>query len=505
MSAFTTSQIVFPQKLTAAARQQLADELYPVHSQIFHAEDKESFTRLFVESKADHTAIHLRRNGAGSIVAYAALHRYDKELRGVKTAIFRAEAGSLRDYRGHNSVINFALRQILRFKLAHPSQPMIYLGMLLHPTSYMFFTKYGGEVWPNYKQPVPPEIKALLADLAETFGLKITDPANPWVAYVGVSTQETEEERLYWHSCDKPDARFFVQTNPHYSAGYGLLTLMPFSTGAFLRSIGRFGRDRVQRCLEPLLTTVQQWPLAKQFFGQPKIERFLRQTPLGADLPAAELALLAQTADLIMLPAGRYLFRTGDASDELYVVAAGGVYVVVERNGAEQIVDQLPVSAMFGELALLSGEPRSAAIRTATKTTLIRLQRKPLLALLAAHPTLRDAIWNAYNQRRFADVTASSAAPFAQLSRQQRMAWLAQGQLQTLATAEKITVQSPWLFVLTGTVELQQQQQWSTLRAPALIQVADTLQMVAQTATQYVGLPESTNHAALSQNTPAQH
>jgi CRP-like cAMP-binding protein len=53
--------------------------------------------------------------------------------------------------------------------------------------------------------------------------------------------------------------------------------------------------------------------------------------------------LLAQTADLVTLPAGRYLFRAGDDSDELYVVAAGGVYVVVECNGAEHIVDQLPV------------------------------------------------------------------------------------------------------------------------------------------------------------------
>jgi hypothetical protein len=209
MKPQTSSEIIYPQRLTPAMRQHLADELYSVHSQVFHAEDKETFTKLFVESKADETAIHLRRNPAGGMVAYAALHRYDREVRGVKTAVFRAEAGSLREHRGHNSVISFALRQILRFKLAHPTQPIIYLGMLLHPTSYMFFTKYGEEIWPNYQQPVPPEIHALLADLTTTFGLTITDPANPWVAYVGVSTQETEEEKLYWRSCNKPEARFF--------------------------------------------------------------------------------------------------------------------------------------------------------------------------------------------------------------------------------------------------------------------------------------------------------
>ena len=376
-----------------------------------------------------------------------------------------------------------------RHLAAHPTRPILYLGMLLHPTSYLFFTKYGGDIWPNYKRTMPPEISTLLADLSTTFGLTATQPENPFAVYVGVSTQETEEEGLYWRTCDKPYARFFVQSNPHYSAGYGLLTLMPFSTGAFLRSLARFVRDRAQRNLEPLFTTAQQWPLTKQLFGVQKIQHMLRQTPLCADLPDAEMRLLTQTAELIALPAGRYLFRAGDRSDEMYVVAAGAVYVVVERNGEERIVDQLATGAMFGEIALLSGEVRTAAIRTAIKCTLIRLKRKQLLALMETHPTLRDAIWQAYSRRRFADLTASPSFQFAHLSRQQRMAWLAQGQVQTLTVAEKSTVQTPWFFVLTGTVELQQQQQWSTLRAPALIQITDVLQISAQSTTHYVCLP----------------
>ncbi|MFN8487408.1 MAG: cyclic nucleotide-binding domain-containing protein [Caldilineaceae bacterium] len=495
MQSGITSEIIHPQRLTLAERQHLADEVYPVHSQVFHAEDKESFTKLFVESRADHTTIHLRRNAARAIVAYAAFHRYDKVVRGVKTAIFRAEAGALRDYRGHNSLIGVALRQVLRYKLTHPLRPMLYLGMLLHPTSYMFFTKYGEEVWPNYKQPMPPAIKELLADLSKTFSIHAAQPGNPLVAYVGVSTQETEEERLYWRTCDKPEARFFVETNPNYSNGYGLLTLAPINIQAILRGIGRFARDRAQRQFEPLLATVQQLPLVKQMLGKPKIAQLLRQTSLCAALPDADLALLAQTADLIILPSGRYLFRAGDASDELYVIARGGVYVVTERAGKDQpreerIIDQLALGAMFGELALLSGEARSATIRTATKTTLIRLKRKQLITLMATHPTLHTAIWGAYNQRRFADLTASSTAQFAQLTRQQRLAWLAQGQMQTLGAQEQATIQSPWLFVPTGTVEIQQQHQWTTLRAPALLQTASALQLVAQSPTHYVCLPE---------------
>lgn len=49
---------------------------------------------------------------------------------------------------------------------------------------------------------------------------------------------------------------------------------------------------------------------------------------------------------------------------------------------------------------MLSGEPRSASIRTATKTTLLRLQRKVLLNLMAAHPPMHDAISGAFAHRR---------------------------------------------------------------------------------------------------------
>ncbi|MFN8487406.1 MAG: cyclic nucleotide-binding domain-containing protein [Caldilineaceae bacterium] len=499
MSYATKSEIILPEKLTADQRQQLIDELFPIHSQVFHAADKDWFNKAafghyFLELPSDRTVIHLRRNMEGGIVAYAAIRRYDREVAGVQHAIFRAEAGALRDYRGGNALISFGLREVLRYKLAHPTRPMMYIGILIHPTSYLFFRKYGGQVWPNYQQQPPPEISALITDLAASFEMT-TQPDNPFVVHIGVSTQETDEERIYWRTCDKPDAHFFVQTCPNYSTGDGLLSLAAFDTNTLLRAIGRFVQERTQRRLDPLLTSAQQWPLVKPLFGQRKIHDLLRRTALFGALPDEHLALLAQTAELVTLPAGRYLFRAGDDGDELYVIAAGAVYVLMEPAGnapesKERIIDQLATGAMFGELALLSGEPRSATIRTATKSTLIRLKRKPLLGLMEAHPAMRDEIWNAYARRRFADLTFNAAAQFAQLSRQERMNWLEQGQLQTLAAAERITAQLPWLFVLTGTVEIQQQQQWSTLRGPALLQTASTAQLVAQTPTQYVCLPE---------------
>jgi CRP-like cAMP-binding protein len=63
------------------------------------------------------------------------------------------------------------------------------------------------------------------------------------------------------------------------------------------------------------------------------------------------------------MPAGRYVFRQGDASTELYLLARGAAYVL--EGGEEQVVNELGSGRGFGEIAMLAGERRSAAIRIA--------------------------------------------------------------------------------------------------------------------------------------------
>lgn len=494
MPSFATTEMINPKQLTVDARHQLTEALFAVQCQIYDGADKTAFVNTVMASKAQETTIHIHKNADGDIVGFFAFHIYEKELNGRTTAIFRIQAGSLREYRGNNASTRILLNSIFRYWVKHPLRPFYYLGILIHPTSYMLCAKYGTVVWPHREQPLPPAIAAFMLELVQMFGTKAPDPQNPLIVSYGLSTRETEAERNYWRTCDKPDARFFVEQNPGYSKGDGLLTLVPLSGGHLARGAWRMISDRVHRTLAPTVTTLQQLPGLRQWLGVRDIQRRLKQTPLFAELSDADLAAAAQATEAITLPAGRYLFRAGDAGDELYVVASGSVVVVVEQGGNERIIDQIATGAMFGELAMLSGEPRSASIRTATKTTLLRLQRKVLLNLMAAHPPMHAAIWDAFTRRRFLDMTAGNTRLGA-LSRQQRLAWLAGGQKETLAAKAEKTVQAPWLFVPTGAVEIQQEQQWSTLRAPALIQAAGALHLVAQAPTHYVCLPEPDRYA----------
>ncbi|MFN8487404.1 MAG: cyclic nucleotide-binding domain-containing protein [Caldilineaceae bacterium] len=489
MPAIAATAIIHPKQLSSDERAKLTDALYHVHCQIFDGVDKSSFVKYVVESKAQQTAIHVHKNTAGDIVGYFAFHIFEKALSGKPVAVFRGEAGSLREYRGNNANVRIALNYILRYRLAHPQRPLYYLGTLVHPSSYMFCAKYGSVVWPNRHTPLPPAIATFLAEMALVFGLEAVDPQNPLVVQVGWRTRDTEVERNYWRTCDKPDARFFVEQNPGYSEGQGLITLLPLPTSTLVRSAGRIVRDRTQRYVEPSLMSLQQLPLLRQLFGVQDIQRRIKRTPLFAELTDADLALIAQAAEVLTLPSGRYVFRSGDAGDELYVVAAGAVVAVLEQEGGERLIDQIAPGAMFGEIAMLSGEPRSASIRTAGKATLIRIKRKALLDLMATQPPIREAIWSVFARRRFLDLTAGPVAHLGVLSRQQRLDWFARGQFELLPAQTQATIADPWLFLLTGTVTLQQPQGWSTLRAPALLQLQEPVQVMAQTPTQLVRLP----------------
>ncbi len=500
MPAIAASEIIHPKQLSAEERQQLIDALYAVHCEIFDGVERAAFAKYVVESKADHTIIRVHKSAEERIVGYCAIHIFEKELGGRPVAVIRMEAGSLREYRGGNSNVRFCTNYILRYWLANLRRRLYYLGTLVHPSSYMLFAKYTDEVLPSRERPLAPSQQALMAEMARAFELEPVDAARPLVVHVGWRTRDTEVERAYWRTCPKPTARFFVQENPSYGEGHGLMTLVPISGRTLLRSGRRVTRDKLQRRIELTLSSLQRLPLVRRFLAPQIIQRRLRQTALFADIPAADLRELAQAAEVIALPAGSYVFHDGDAGNELYIVASGSVYVIDEDRTEDEIIDQLAVGALFGEMAVLSNEPRMAAVRTATRATLIRIHRRPLFALMERHAAMRTAIWAAFDSRRFNEVV--SATPrLAHLDRQQRADWFAQGQREELAPQQSITLADSWTLLLTGSAEISQGELCLSVRAPALIRAAAPLELVAQAASRIVRLPLAAHEWPLPSDT----
>jgi EAL domain-containing protein (putative c-di-GMP-specific phosphodiesterase class I) len=76
------------------------------------------------------------------------------------------------------------------------------------------------------------------------------------------------------------------------------------------------------------------------------------------------------------------VFKAGDPGDKAYVIEKGCVEVLHEAEGKIRRVAILSQGSIFGEVALLDGQPRTATVRTLMPTTLISIDRDHVDELL---------------------------------------------------------------------------------------------------------------------------
>lgn len=140
------------------------------------------------------------------------------------------------------------------------------------------------------------------------------------------------------------------------------------------------------------------------------IAEVLGQIPLFRDLPPELLAVVAAEATTRHAPAGSVLFRMGDDGQEMFVVARGIVEIVVTAaSGSDEVVAKLRDGRWFGEMALLTGEPRSATARATVDTEVLVLTRASFHSLLARMPVLGLRLSEELSRRLRTRLVRSSA------------------------------------------------------------------------------------------------
>jgi hypothetical protein len=92
----------------------------------------------------------------------------------------------------------------------------------------------------------------------------------------------------------------------------------------------------------------------------------------GTSRPTLEL--LAAGLDELRVPSGTVVVREGDVSDELYAVVDGEVGVFAGRGEAARFITSLGAASWFGEIAALTGAPRTATVVTSRASTLFRIE-----------------------------------------------------------------------------------------------------------------------------------
>lgn len=471
MPHIESTVVLDPKTLPGSQREQLITDLYSVHCEIFDGVSRDEFARYVVESKAEDTRIQVLYGEDKQIAGYVASHRFHRKLRGEQVAINRAEAGLRRPYRGNGSPAMFLASRMLKTRWEFPG-PQYYLGCLVHPSSYSGFARTVPTLYPAAGVDIPPELYDLMLQLAEEFHLPLVDPRRPLVREVGWITRDTEPERRYWQTCDLPAPRYYIEQNPTYGQGHGLLTLFPLSTMSLAQTALNIGKARVHKTVQRAVGALERSVI------RPRLDAFSAEDLLAMAEEITGLNLDAvrdhgQLGTRHPLPARSTLLRAGQHPDALYVVSEGSLFVLTtDPDGQEVVLDQLGPGALVGEMELLTGRELATTIRAATDAMLLKLTAQELAQLLALEPRLEHELWLRICGRVFAQ-ELRQIPQLAGLPRSQQEAWFATAQTLHLAPnqAER-SDEASTLVLARGRLHVRCEAQHLTLSAPALVQLA---------------------------------
>ena len=93
------------------------------------------------------------------------------------------------------------------------------------------------------------------------------------------------------------------------------------------------------------------------------------------------------------------LFEQGDIGNSLYVIMHGRLRVIVEAGGVREIVREVGSGEIIGEMALITGEPRSATLQAVRDTRLVKLSKASFERLIERHPQVMMQIARIQSKR----------------------------------------------------------------------------------------------------------
>ncbi len=138
-----------------------------------------------------------------------------------------------------------------------------------------------------------------------------------------------------------------------------------------------------------MLKLMASAPAAKRAVTEISTERQLLQM-FGSGLKSADLAEVMETAEIRDVKAGEAIITEGDDGIDIFVIRSGSMVVEKTIGTKPVFLSYLPAGSYVGEMALLDNKKRTATVRAAIKSEVIRIDGRAFRALLENKPKLLD-------------------------------------------------------------------------------------------------------------------
>ena len=112
----------------------------------------------------------------------------------------------------------------------------------------------------------------------------------------------------------------------------------------------------------------------------------LQEVPLFSEMDEQEVAGIRAIMEEMKFKAGQIIIREGELGNLFYVITEGRVEITIrDAGGADLVLHEAGPGDFFGELSMLTNEPRSARIRALEDLTTLSLERDDFFEFLRTH------------------------------------------------------------------------------------------------------------------------
>ncbi len=126
----------------------------------------------------------------------------------------------------------------------------------------------------------------------------------------------------------------------------------------------------------------------------------LNEVSIFAPLSDEEIDRLANASTSRVYAPGEAIVRIGQDGGSMFVIIRGSVKVQIPEKTYQKTIGKLKENDFFGEMSLLTGEPRSATVIAEVETEVLQIRKHGLKPILESNPPLVKSIVELIDERR---------------------------------------------------------------------------------------------------------
>jgi CRP-like cAMP-binding protein len=143
-----------------------------------------------------------------------------------------------------------------------------------------------------------------------------------------------------------------------------------------------------------------------------QISKILKQVPIFRTLGKESIDFIVERLKFKTFDQAEVVCKIGDPGDTMYIIITGNVNICIYgTDGKEQVVATLGPGDYFGEMALLTGETRSATVKTSEPSEMFLLYKNDFDVILERFPSISLSMGKIMSKRLRETLSKASQIP----------------------------------------------------------------------------------------------